>query len=368
MSDKQAILIVDDEPQNRELLQSLLLPLGYETLSASNGEEALSIINDKRIDLVLLDVMLPGMDGFQVCKAIKSNERTKVLPVVMVTVLKEKEDRIVSLELGADDFLSKPINKMELLARVRSLLRIKSLHDQLEQSYTKLKDLQKLKDDLSAMISHDINNFLAGIRGNLDLAFFEVDKLPEEVKRYLNVASECTNDIIKLVTDFMDINRMEENKLTLNKENLDINALISEAVGAMDSVAKEAGVELAGVKDNNPLYFKADKTLILRTITNLIINSIKFTPAGGKINVFCRQDPDGLRVWVKDTGSGIPKEYKERIFEKFSQVEVKQANLKKGRGLGLTLCKLAVEAHGGKIWVESEGKDKGSEFIFTIPK
>lgn len=368
MNTKQAILVVDDDTNSNKLLVAHLEPCGYKVISAFNGEEALKIISNSEVDLVLLDIMMPGIDGLEVCRVIKNNEKTKFLPVVMVTSLQEREEKILSVESGADDFLTKPVNKAELMARVKSLLRIKLLHDELEKSYIQLKELQKLKDDLSAMITHDINNYLAGVKGNLDLMYFENDTFSDDVKRYLQVARECSDDMVTLVSDFMDISKMEENKLEPRLEDTDINVLVYHAIENTTAMAKNADIKLMSFKDSQSFYFKVDKSLISRVIVNLIINSIKFTPKGGIIEIKAEISGSDLRVSVKDSGSGILPEFSEKIFEKFSQIQTKQANLKRGRGLGLTFCKLAVEAHGGRIWVESEGKDKGSTFIFTIPK
>lgn len=365
---KFRILVADDDLVNIKLLIATLKPYGYEVVTAANGEQALKVVSDGSIDLILLDVMMPGLSGFEVTEKLRTDKGTQHIPIVLLTALNDINDRIKGIDAGCDDFISKPFDQNELLARIRSLLRIKSLHDELEESYIKLKDLQKLKDDLAKMITHDINNILTGVKNNLELMSLESRNMPEVLKESLEDAIECTTDLVVLVSDFMDIGKMEEGALKAKIENTDINALIFHVIKETASVVRKAGINLIRVNEKDEIYFEIDKNLIVRVINNLIINSIKFTPQGGTIEVGVDITENVLEVFVKDTGSGIPFEYREKIFEKFSQIETTQANLKKGRGLGLTFCKLAVEAHGGKIWVESEGRDKGSTFIFTIPE
>src|SRR3989339_1262304 len=166
---KNTVLIVDDAEKNLKLLEAFLMPEGYNILKALTGEECLEILGKGNVDIVLLDVMLPGKSGFEVCREIKSNGRTKFLPVVMVTALKEKEDRIKGIEAGADDFLTKPVDKHEMSARVKSLLRIKMLHDKLQKSYEDLGRLERIKEDLSRLVVHDMNNILTSISMSLEL-------------------------------------------------------------------------------------------------------------------------------------------------------------------------------------------------------
>jgi signal transduction histidine kinase len=174
------------------------------------------------------------------------------------------------------------------------------------------------------------------------------------------------DELAALVADFVDIGRIEEGKISLSMEDADINVLILDALEKMSPVAQYSGIDLKKIGSDKQLHFTLDRGLILRIINNLILNAAKFTPKGGVIEVSADISENGLRLSVKDTGAGIPSEYKKKIFEKFSQAEGEQVNFKKGKGLGLTFCKLVAEAHGGKIWVESE-LGKGSTFYVTLP-
>lgn len=361
------ILVVDDNREDIALLKESLSVWGHEIVITSSGEEALKIVKEQKIDAVLLDVVLPGIDGFEVCKRLKTDEETKFIPVLMITSLR-KEYRLLAINLGADEFLPKPIDKVELNVRVNSLLRIKSLHDQLAANYKQLEELVKFKDYLSSTITHDINNHLTVIKSFLEIVSARKDALPDPVREGLVITVKACEGLISLVSDFIDVKRMEESKLSLHPEEADIIVLIRSAIEELNLIAKDAGVKLVKKETEENIAANMDKRLISRVLINLAINAIKATPRGGTVEIGVLRQDDGIKVFVSDTGIGILPENKEKIFEKFVTGESKDADSKIGKGLGLTFCKFAVEQHGGKIWVDSEGKDKGATFTFTIPK
>lgn len=367
MVPKARILVVDDEQSNVKLLEANLLPYGFEVLTATSGEKALQLVSSNSVDLILLDVMMPDIDGFEVTRRLRTNEKTKLTPVVLVTALTETGDKIKGIEAGCDDFISKPFDKNELLARVKSLLRIKSLQDELEDKYNQLKKLEEMKDSLTHMIVHDLNNPLSVISGRLQLLQMEAEgTFSQGQKRNVEEALLATQALKMMIGTLLDINKMEVGRLQLNYENFNLGDIVKEVVDQMNVIAEPDEKILSfDVLADIPAV-SADKELIKRVIANLVNNAIKFTPPKGsiQIKVFYDSSNNSFYTTVKDTGSGIPEEYLGRIFDKFVQVESKE--VKTGRGLGLTFCKMAVEAHGGKIWVESE-PNKGSIFIFTLP-
>ncbi len=375
--ERQKVLIVDDEERNIKLLNAYLMTNQYEIVEASNGEEALKMVNDFNPDLVLLDVMMPGIDGFEVCKRLKQDDKTQMIPVVMVTALRGKEDRIRALEAGADDFLSKPVDRTELLVRVKSLLRIKSYHDQLLNSYKeialkneKLKELEGVREGLTHMIIHDLNNPLAVILGNLELIKAENQNLSENERDRIEKCLIYILGLKQLIQSLLDVHRMEEGKLQPVKAVINIPELIN---GVFDQFTPKAEVEeisLTFCKPGGIPNVRADQGLIGRVIANILSNAIRYTPAGGEIVAATDYLPKSksIRVSIKDNGNGLEPEYHERIFDKFEQVKLKDSAVTVGSvGLGLAFCKMAVEAHGGEIWVESEGNGKGCTFCFTMP-
>ncbi|MBU4305167.1 MAG: response regulator [Candidatus Omnitrophica bacterium] len=366
---KPKILVVDDEPINVKLLEANLLPAGYEVITASNGEEALCKVAENEIDLVVLDVMMPGVDGFEVTRRLRADETTQFIPIVLVTALKETAERIQGIDAGCDDFISKPFDRGELLSRVKSLLRIKYLRDELDRNYRKLKELEDLKDNLLHMVVHDMNN-LANIIC-LGLEFLRKNNKGSLTQQQLTVLEKMTisaDALNMMIGNLLDINKMEEGKLKLSYESFSLYELAKDVISQMQMIAVEPGTELLLEAEENMPEINADKELIRRVIANLIGNAVKFTPdrENIRVGIFLKEENGGFfYVQVKDKGKGIPAEYAEKIFEKFAQVGDK-AN-RRGRGLGLAFCKMAVEAHGGRIWVES-GPGMGSLFTFSLPR
>lgn len=354
------ILVVDDHPQNVELLEAYLLPEGYDVTTAFDGVEALERVEESVPDIVLLDVMMPRMDGYEVCQKMKSDEATRFIPIVMVTALKDLDDKIKSIEAGADDFLTKPIVKIELLTRIKSLIRVKRLHDDLGRSYRELQELQETKEHLTQMIIHDLKNPLTGIKANLEIV--GMDELTD-TRECLDAAQRSSDLLYSMIQDLLDIFRMEEGKLTLNQEQMNFPELGQDVVNEVDAPAQAEGKDVRlEVEDDLPAV-PADRDLVYRVVSNLMLNAVKHTGRGGTITLKCRKVDESLQIDVVDNGHGIPEDYLDKIFEKFGQVDRRRRN---GTGLGLTFCKMAVEAHGGQIWVESiEGE--GSTFSFILP-
>lgn len=375
--DTQTILIVDDEEINVKLIKGMLAKENYNLICAFSGQEALSVLDSKSPDLILLDVMMPEMDGFEFCRRIKQNQNTQTIPVLMVTALKEREHRLLAMDCGADDFLSKPVDKTELKIRVKSLLRIKRYHDQLFERYEEisnkndeLQELEKLRDNLLHMIVHDLKNPLFAISGNIELLLLDKHNFSEtQITAAENCLVSC-KDLNAMIQQLLDISKLEHGKLQLKKEITDLTSLISGALNQFTEKAKEKQISINIVNANRLASHQLDNGLIKRIISNLIDNGIRHTPKGGKIEIKTESanGHNNLCVSVKDTGNGLDPACHQKIFNKFEQVDLKMKGVSVGiSGLGLAFCKLAVEAHGGKIWVESEGEGKGSTFRFTIP-
>ncbi|MFH1397237.1 MAG: ATP-binding protein [Candidatus Omnitrophota bacterium] len=238
--------------------------------------------------------------------------------------------------------------------------------DRLNESYKKLQALERLKDSLTHMIVHDLNNPLTAISGELQLLKMEESEFNAEQKKGLNSAFTATEDLKRMISNLLDINKMEENKLKLNYEKFKLEGLVQEVSDQMSFRAQIGNKTISLDTTRDMPEMSADKELIRRTIANLVNNAIKYSPSGGNvlIKTFFNKEDNNFHIQVKDSGEGIPEEYLKKIFDKFVQVENEKAKM--GHGLGLTFCKMAVEAHGGKIWAESE-LDKGITFYFTIP-
>ena len=376
--ENKTILIVDDEERNIKLLKAMLANEDYYLSGVSNGEEALRRVSWIPPDLILLDVMMPGIDGFEVCRRVKGDEKTRMIPVVMVTALSEKEHQIKAMEAGADDFLSKPVNQTELCIRVKSLLRIKSYHDKLLGSFreiaeknARLQELERAKEGLTHMIIHDLNNPLMAISGSLEMLLLNKNELPEKQYGTIQKCHNYCNDFNLLIRSLLDIHRMEKVKLELQKEETDFPVMVDEVQRQFTQKAELKKISLSFRSPANIPSVFIDQGLIKRVIANLLNNAIRHTPKEGHIAESIDIIPENgyIRFNIKDSGNGLAPEYHQRIFNKFEQVELKREGVFSGSGgLGLAFCKMAVEAHGGRIWVESKGKEgEGSLFRLTIP-
>ena len=371
------VLIVDDEERNLKLLRALLSHEGVEVAAASNGSAALASCDACLPDLILLDVMMPGMNGFEVCRRLKQDARTQVVPVLLVTALKEKEDRIRALEAGADDFLSKPIDATELIVRVKSLLRIKRYYDelmarnrQIQEKSIKLEELERLKEKLFHMVIHDLRNPLMSISGALEIVRKGFDPPSPAEANMLDICMRGCREMKGILDSTLDIYRMEHGGMQLRKESFDWREMLGQIEPAIRMKAQAKRLQLTFCPSLAAQCVCGDRNMLTRVISNLLDNAVRHTPEGGNIIVFSGPNPANrsFLVGVKDTGSGIPQEYRDRIFERFAQLPNAENGGREGScGLGLTFCKMALEAHGGRIWVESNPEEPGATFCFEIP-
>jgi signal transduction histidine kinase len=317
------------------------------------------------------------MNGLDVCRILKKEARTQMIPVLMVTALKEKEDRVTALHAGADDFLSKPIDGTELIVRVKSLLRIKHYYDelmyknsQLQEKNIKFEKLKSQKEKLYHMIIHDLRSPLMGIAGAMELFQMDSEGLNRDQNELVNISLQGCRKLKQLIDSILDIYRFENGSMKLQKESIDWEGLIEQIEPSFRVKAQANRVQLTFSYSLGDKHISGDSSLLTRVVSNLIDNAIRHTPDGGSISVLSRQGPQktSLLVSIKDSGNGIPKEYQQKIFEIFEQLPRTQGGVRSGScGLGLTFCKMAIEAHGGRIWVESEGVGAGATFCFELP-
>ena len=369
------ILVADDVPANVELLFAQLRTLGYDTVAAHDGPSALAAALTHHPDLCILDVAMPAGDlgvedrsaGFEVCRRIKRDARTARIPVVFVTALNDSTDRVKALEAGGDDFLTKPHNRMVLGARIRSLLKLKAATDALEDSYRKLRELEKVRDDLMKMIVHDLKTPLTSVLANLEmLRDADFGAVTVEQDGALLDAQGKAADLLALIDDLLEVARIEDASLVLQRAALDPKPFLDGLAAEWALRVRQAGATVTVSVAEPVPALSVDVALVRRLFTNLMQNAIVHSPPGVRVTLSVHRDGDGARFAVTDTGVGIPEAYHDLIFRKFERVQLPSSPRVSGSGLGLSFCRLVAEAHGGRIWVQS-AVGEGSSFHIYLP-
>src|SRR3982751_2594149 len=371
----EVILVADDIPANVELLLDQLNSLGYDTITAVDGPSAVNAAFEKHPDLCILDVAMPAGDlgvddrstGFEVCRRIKRDPRTSRIPVIFVTALNDTSDRVRGIEAGGDDFLTKPHNRLVLGARVRSLLKLKAATDALEDSLRKLRELEKVRDDLMKMIVHDLKTPLTSVLATLEmLSDGDFGEVTTPQKAAIGEAETKSEDLLALIDDILEVARIEEAQISLSVAPIAPGALLAELVHEWTHrFQQERTTTSVSVADDAPV-FTGDKGLIKRVFSNLIQNAVTHSSRPVHLELSARRAGKGVLFTVSDNGPGIPPEYHEIIFRKFGQVEMPRTPRTRSSGLGLTFCKLVVERHRGRIWVRS-AEGQGGSFYLELP-
>lgn len=378
MDKPNSVLVVDDDPNGFDVIEAHLYREGYNLTYVSSGIEALNCLDSVEPDVILLDVMMPQMDGVEVCRQIKSDLYWKHIPIIIVTALNSKEDLARSLDAGADDFLTKPVSGIELRARVRSMLRIKQQYDALEAMLC-------MREDLSNMIVHDLRNPLTTILMSSSLLIDSglEGKMLERIQLILSAGRQLDS----MINDLLMLAKMQSGKLVLNRVAVNLNELATKALSRFANVATSKNIQLKSKLTEHSYPIAADANLLYRVFDNLISNAIKFSPPnttitlqvdypGGQVSDSARvaqasngsvlpiaagSDQKRAIIRIADEGFGIREDLKQRIFDKYEVGNVMTGVSQ--IGLGLAFCKMVVEAHQGMIFVE-DNKPRGS--IFTV--
>jgi signal transduction histidine kinase len=363
---KDRVLVVDDLAANIDILMDVL-DEDYEVIVAMDGESALQAVAERTPDIILLDIMMPGIDGHEVCRLLKSEPATAEIPILFLTALQEERDEEKGLSLGAVDYITKPFNPTLVKARVKNQLSVvharrtvTDQRDQIEKNYARLRELENLRDELVHMLVHDLRSPLTGVCGNLEYALRYSKNLDEDTRECLQVSRDSGSYLCNMISSMLDVSKLENGDFPLQQQLCDLNLLIHSAICELGSLAKSHQLCVPAIESSIDAF--CDPEVIERVLTNLIANAIKFTPEGGRIVISTTHDNHQIRLSVTDTGPGIPPEFQEKVFEKFGQVKRQHFST----GLGLTFCKLAINAHGGNISLESE-LGNGSTFHITLP-
>lgn len=368
---KITILIIDDSINNIRLLERALEKYAFNIITAMNGKKGIELALSANPEIILLDIMMPEMDGYEVCRELRKNKLTSDIPILMLTAKDDIHDIVEGLNAGANDYITKPFSQEVLRARIRTALRLKSLNDELLEKNKILKELNEIKEQFISMASHDIKNNLTGILGhcyilNMDSA----NILPDSYKNSIEIIRKRSEKISNLVANLLDLTKIETGKLRLNISKVDVPVFLKKYFEDITLLYRNEKINFHLMVDSDLGFAQFDTEKIDEVLTNLINNAIKFNKENGCVILKCENyDENKLRFSVSDTGIGIDEKDLTTIFDKFTQLKQSRSFKRtfKGSGLGLNIVKSIIEAHSGTTGVISE-LNKGSEFFFIIPR
>ena len=363
---RHTVLVVDDDEYSRDIIRRTL-HAEHHVLLAETGARALEILDANPVDLVLLDVMLPETPGFEICRQVKTRTRDAYLPILLLSALDEQSDRNAGLAAGADDYLTKPFDRNELRLRVNMFLGLRDRENTHRSEIDATRRVQHLKDDLVALIAHDLRNPLMGIQGNLELlqnltAAPEFGSMTARVKK----AIASTGELRAILDGLLDVKLLEEQRLPVHAEPASVRALLEHAIAALEGAAAAKSVTIE-LQVDGPPEAALDRRLMLRALENLLSNAIRHTASGSCITVSGSNGPGGLSLAVADRGEGVLGDLKRELFQKFGGSSAAAGGARRGYGLGLYLVRLVAEAHGGNAQV-ADREGGGAVFTITLPR
>jgi signal transduction histidine kinase len=363
------ILVVDDNEANRALAQGTLEDEGYRVVLASGGAEGIAAFEREGADCVLLDVRMPNVDGFAACAAIRALPGGVETPVLFLTALRDVDTFDRAVLAGGDDFLTKPFRPTELVVRVQAALKLRRMNVELREHYDLLKHqrdallrLQLQKERLTMFLVHDLKNPVNAMDLHAQLLLRQRD-LPESARESATQIRAEARQLTRMILNLLDLSKGDEGKLAPRYAAFDAQLLVDEIFAELAAAAKGREVTLRATIDGAVIH--ADPELLRRTLTNLVENAIRYAPPSSAVAVTARREDGCTMLRVADAGAGIPETLRAQVFDPFVQVEAGEQLARGGRGLGLAFCKAAVEAHGGRIWVEDAGP--GALFCVRLP-
>ncbi len=379
MNLKDAILVVDDQPINLKVIASVLSQ-EYSLSVATSGLNALKMLEKSIPSLILLDIMMPDMDGFELCQKIKENENTKEIPIIFLTAKTDLNDIIKGFDYGAVDYITKPFSPTEMKVRVVNHLNLYHAKNDLKETNQKLllsqealktanqqlEQTNKEKDKFFSIIAHDLKSPFTGILGLSEMLRDDAPELDtESIIKYAGLIHSSTQQTFELLKNLLEWARMQQGRIPFDPKPFSLNNLIKAEIKGLMNVANQKNIELIDALSEN-IILTADENMIRTVLRNLIANALKFTPRKGKILIDAKVENGQTEISVADTGVGMTPETIEKLFKIETSFTKKGTENETGTGLGLMLCKEFIEKHAGKIRVESE-VGKGSTFFVLMP-
>ena len=362
------LLVVDDVQTNVLLLKALLGKEGYGILVANNGQEALEVIRNENPDLILLDVMMPGMDGFEVAQRLKSEEFRCEIPIIFLTALDDTQSIVNGFKLGVGDFISKPFRKEELMVRIKHQLSLVAARRIIEEKNEELRKTIAGRDKMYSVIAHDLRSPMASMKMLLNTIMMSVekDKIDPDIFDMLEMSNKTSEEVFSLLDNLLKWTKSQLGKLTVIPQKLDISGLADGVVEVMNSVAEVKHIKLIRT-DHESFFVYVDIEMIKSILRNLISNAVKFSNPDSEIKVGIKAEDGKVIVSVTDSGKGIKKEDQHKLLKDSTHFTTYGTNSEEGSGLGLLLCRDFARKNGGELWFESE-ENLGSVFSFSLPQ
>jgi signal transduction histidine kinase len=366
-------LLVDDLQENLLSLEALLRRDGLVLLKARSGDEALELLLQHDVALALVDVQMPGLNGFELAELMRGNERTRRIPIIFVTAgNSDSQRRFRGYEAGAVDFIHKPIEADILRSKAdvffelyRQRQQIAVQRDELKAHSDALEDADRRKDEFLATLAHELRNPLSPLRHGLDI--LRRNPNSSDAVEIRDMMDRQLIHLVRLIDDLLDVSRVRLGKIELRKERIQAADVVRSALEASQPLIDSAGHSLAVSLSSSPIWLDADPTRLAQVVGNLLNNAAKYTPAGGRIGVSLRTDDKDALIAVADNGLGITADMQSKVFELFAQVENHSDRAGGGLGIGLALVKQLVAMHDGSVSANSAGPGQGSIFTVRIP-
>jgi two-component system, sensor histidine kinase and response regulator len=366
------ILIVDDVAQNLQVLNATLSEHGYRVAASKSGEQAFKALERIRPDLILLDIMMPGMDGYTVCQRLKENPGTQNIPVIFLTAKSESEDMIKGFQCGGVDYITKPFQTPELLARVRTHTELKRNRDLILEYTLDLKErtieLERLNDEKNQFLgiaSHDLKNPLGNIL-MLSQLMKTVKDEESQFDDFMAILERSAKKMLNIIDQLLDVNRIESGHLRVEQQNIPIDELIEQTVDAFAMAAKAKQIHVQVNLETVGMMIHTDPMLLSQVLDNLVSNAIKYSPKASTVTIALSRHRDSVHIAVRDHGPGFSAQDQERLYHKFARLTAQPTGGEHSTGLGLSIVKRLVEALDGEIRLESD-LGKGSLFTVILP-
>lgn len=417
---KNTILVVDDNNLESEILSQILKKNGFNTIKAESGENAIEILETIRPDLIISDIVMPGINGYEFCQKVKKDDKLKEIPFILLTYLSTVSDIIRGLESGADSFIIKPYEQDFLLSRISDLLftsqdnenknlhvslffngenyvlesapsktiqlllstyeyvlqknrelerlnnELLDMHQEMKSKNNQLEKLNKERNYFLGMASHDLRTPLAAIQGYSEMLLEDEDNISKQQESFINSIKSSSDFMLNLVNNILDFSRFESGNIDLNFELTDIVDLVRHTIFINSIIAEKKNIKINFSYDEDIEEIKIDSYKIQQSLNNLLSNAIKFSFKDKSVDVEVRKKERSVLISIKDHGQGIPNEEFDKLFLPFQKTSVKSTDGEKSTGLGLAITKKLIEEHKGKITFESE-KDIGSTFYIELP-